>query len=38
METFLHGDNSSDDTNNTLTTNATMKFLITSKRFDVPLV
>ena len=37
METLLYGDSSLDDTNNTLM-NATMEFLIASKRFDVPLV
>ena len=37
-QTLLYGDSSSDDTNNTLTMNATMEFLIASKRFDMPLV
>ena len=37
-ETLLYGNSSSDDTNNTLIRNATMEFLIASKRFDVPLV
>ena len=36
-ETLLYGDSSYDDTKNTLM-NATMEFLFTSKRFDVPLV
>ena len=36
METLLYGDSSSNDTNNTLIMNATMEFLITSKRFDMP--
>ena len=38
METFIYGDSSSDDTNNTLIMNTTMEFLIASKRFDIPLV
>ena len=37
-ETLLYGDSSYDDTKNTLIMNATMEFLFTSKRFDVPLV
>ena len=37
-ETLLCGDSSSDDTKNTLIMNATMEFLIASRRFDVPLV
>ena len=37
-ETLLCGDNSSDDTNNTLIMNATMESLIASRRFDVPLL
>ena len=37
-ETLLYGDRSYDDTKNTLIMNATMEFLFTSKRFDVPLV
>ena len=36
--TLLYGDSSSDDTNNTLIMNATMEFLIASKKFDLPLV
>ena len=38
LETLLYGDSSYDDTKNTLIMNATMEFLFTSKRFDVPLV
>ena len=37
-ETLLYGDSSSDDTNKTLIMNATMEFLIASKRFDMSLV
>ena len=37
-ETLLYGDSSYDDIKNTLIMNATMEFLFTSKRFDVPLV
>ena len=37
-ETLLYGDRSFDDTNTILIMNATMEFLFTSKRFDVPLV
>ena len=36
-ETLLYGDSSSDDTNNTLIMNATIEFLIASKRLDMPL-
>ena len=37
-ETLLNGGRSYDDTKNTLIMNATMEFLFTSKRFDVPIV
>ena len=37
-ETLLYGDSSLDDTNNTPILNATIEFLIVSKRFDVLLV
>ena len=37
-ETLLYGDSSYEDTKNTLIMNATMEFLFTSKRFDVPLL
>ena len=37
-ETLLYGESSSDVTNNTVIMNATMKFLIAFKRFDMPLV
>ena len=37
-ETLLYDDSSSDHTNNTLIINATMEFLIASRRFDMPLV
>ena len=37
-ETLLYGGSSYDDTKNTLIMNATMEFLFTSQRFDVPLV
>ena len=37
-ETLLYGDSSLDDTNNTFIMNATMEFLIFSKRFNVQLV
>ena len=37
-ETLLYGDSSLDDTNNTLIMNATMEFLLASKRLVVPLV
>ena len=36
--TLLHGDSSSDNTKKTLIMNATMEFLIATKRSDVPLV
>ena len=36
METLLYGNSSLDDTNNTLIMNATMEFLLASKRFNVP--
>ena len=35
-ETLLYGDSPLDDTNNTLIKNTTMKFLIASRRFNVP--
>ena len=38
METLLYGDSLSDKTNNTLILNATLEFLIASKRFDVPFI
>ena len=37
-ETLLYGNSSNEDTKNTLIMNATMEFLFTSKRFDVPLL
>ena len=37
-ETLLYGDSSYDDTKSIFIMNATMEFLFTSKRFDVPLV
>ena len=38
MESLVYGDNSSDETNNTLIMNTTMESINVSKRFDVPLV
>ena len=38
METLLYGNSSYDNINNTLIMNATMEFLLASRRFDVPLV